>query len=143
MKTRHNVLMRDPEYRRIFAIEGLVTDAAELVAQLMQDQGVTKAELARRLKKSRAWVTQLLSGKANMTIRTFAEAVYALGSQVSLDAQPQAVEQDQASVHQCWSAGPGRPWVAGPWIAPPEGKLPGHDRPPGSWRKPGPRKAED
>jgi len=143
MKTRHDVLMRDPEYRRLFAIEGLVTDAAELVAQLMQDQRVTKAELARRLKKSRPWVTQLLSGKANMTIRTFAEAVYALGAEVKLGAQPQAVEQDQASVHQCWAAALGGPGAAGPWIAKRECQLPGRDLAPGSWRKPGPRKADD
>lgn len=92
MKTRHEILMENPEYRRLYAIEGLVTDAAELVAQLMEQQGVNKAELARRLGKSRAWVTQLLSGKANMTIRTFAAAVYALGAEVKLSAQAQVIQ---------------------------------------------------
>jgi len=87
MKTRHEILMESPEYRRLYAIEGLVTDAAELVAQLMEEQGVTKAELACRLGKSRAWITQLLSGSANMTIRTFAELVYELGAEVKLSAQ--------------------------------------------------------
>ena len=57
---------------------------AELIARLMEDRGVTKAELARRLGKSRAWVTQLLSGRANMTLRTFAEVTYALGAEVAL-----------------------------------------------------------
>lgn len=90
MKTRHEILMEDPEYRRLYAIEGLVADAAELVARLMEEQGVNKAELARRLGKSRAWVTQLLSGKANMTIRTFAEVVHALGAQVALSARAEA-----------------------------------------------------
>jgi DNA-binding phage protein len=135
MKTRHELLMQDPEYRRLFAIESLVTDAAELVAQLMQDQRVNKAELARRLGKSRAWVTQLLSGRANMTIRTFAEAVYALGSQVKLDAQPQVAERDQPSVHQSWATAFSRPCVVGPWTVAAERKLPGHDRPPGRWPK--------
>ena len=89
MKTRHEILMESPEYRRLYAIEGLVTDAAELVARLMEEQGVNKAELARRLGKSRAWVTQLLSGKANMTIRTFAELAYVLGAEVDLAVQQQ------------------------------------------------------
>ena len=84
MKTRHEVLMQDPEYRRLYAIEGLVTDAAEFVSRLMEEQGVNKAELARRLGKSRAWVTRLLSGSANMTMRTFAELVYALGAEVQI-----------------------------------------------------------
>jgi len=98
MKTRHEILMEDPEYRRLFAIEGLVTDAAELVARLMEEQGVKKAELARRLGKSRAWVTQLLSGEANMTIRTFAELAYVLGAEVKLRAQPQAATKEAPAV---------------------------------------------
>ena len=48
---------------------------------------MSKADLARRLNKSRAWVTQLLSGKANMTVRTLAEVVYALNAEVKLRAQ--------------------------------------------------------
>lgn len=94
MKTQHEILMADPEYRRLYAIEGLVADAAELVAQLMEEQGVNKAALARRLGKSRAWVTQLLSGKANMTIRTFAEVVHVLGTQVKLSTPAEATRQD-------------------------------------------------
>lgn len=93
MKTQHEILMEDPEFRRLYAMEGLVTDAAELVSRLMEEQGINKAELARRLGKTRAWVTQLLSGQANMTIRTFAEVTYVLGTQVKLSAQPQAVSE--------------------------------------------------
>lgn len=89
--------MESPEYRRLYAIEGLVTDAAELVARLMEEQGVTKADLARRLGKSRAWITQLLSGKANMTIRTFAELVYELGAEVNLDAQLRTKKKERES----------------------------------------------
>lgn len=100
MKTRHEILMEDPEYRKLYAIEGLVTDAAELVAGLMQEQGMNKAQLARRLGKSRAWVTHLLSGKANMTMRTFAEVVHLLGAQVGLSTQPQAIQQERPSLPQ-------------------------------------------
>jgi transcriptional regulator with XRE-family HTH domain len=88
MKTRHEVLMEDPEFRRLLSIEALVAEASEVIARLMAEQNVSKADLARRLNKSRAWVTQLLSGKANMTVRTLAEVVYALDSEVKLRAQP-------------------------------------------------------
>ncbi len=102
MKTRHEILMEDPEYRRLYAIEGLVTDTAELVAQLMEERGVSKAELARRLGKSRAWVTQLLSGRANMTIRTIAEVTYALGSEVRLSTRSQASQQVEVARFRSW-----------------------------------------
>jgi transcriptional regulator with XRE-family HTH domain len=88
MKTQHEILMEDSEFRRLLSIEALVAEASELIAKLMTEQNVTKADLARRLKKSRAWVTQLLSGKANMTVRTLAEVVYTLDAEVKLHAEP-------------------------------------------------------
>jgi transcriptional regulator with XRE-family HTH domain len=88
MKTQHEVLMEDPEFRRLLAIEALVAESSEVIARLMAEQNVSKADLARRLNKSRAWVTQLLSGKANMTVRTLAEVVYALDAEVKLHAHP-------------------------------------------------------
>lgn len=87
-KTRFDRLMEDPEFRRLYAVEGLVTEAAEFVARLMERQGVSKAELARRLGKSRAYVTQLLRGSTNLTVRTLAEVAYALGAEVKLEAVP-------------------------------------------------------
>ena len=87
MKTQHEVLMEDPEFRRLLSIESLAAEASEVIARLMTEQKLSKADLARRLNKSRAWVTQLLSGKANMTVRTLAEVVYSLGAEVKLNAQ--------------------------------------------------------
>lgn len=90
MKTQHEILMEDPEFRRLLAIEVLVAEVSETVARLMAEQKVSKADLARKLNKSRAWVTQLLSGKANMTVRTLAEVVYALDAEVKLNSQPRS-----------------------------------------------------
>ena len=71
-------------------MEALASDASELVWKLMSEQNLSKADLARRLGKSRAWVTQLLSGSANVTVRTLAEVVHALGAQVKLQSYPAA-----------------------------------------------------
>lgn len=88
MNTQHDILMQDPEYRKHYAIEGLVIGSAELIATLMEQQGLSQADLAKKLGRSRAWISQLLSGRTNMTIRTLAELVYELGAEVKLDAQP-------------------------------------------------------
>ena len=135
MKTRHEILMEDPEYRKLYAIEGLVADAAELLARLMEQQGINKADLARRLGKSRAWVTQLLSGKANMTFRTFAEVVYALGAEVRLAAQPQETEQDRTSLLQRWAAAFQMPCVGSLWKVKPEAQFAFSDLAPAVWAR--------
>ena len=87
MITKYDKLMSAPEFRKEMAIESLVAEAAEGIAQLMAAQNLSKADVARRLNKSRAWVTQLLNGKANMTIRTLAEVTFALGGQLSIQSK--------------------------------------------------------
>lgn len=87
MKMQHEALMEDREFRRLLSREALVAEASEVIARLMAEQDVSKADLARRLKKSRAWVTQLLSGKANMTVRTLAEVAFTLDAEVKLQAR--------------------------------------------------------
>ena len=82
--TQYEQFMRDEEFQHAYAVEGLITDVGELIAELMVSQQVNKAELAQRLGKSRAYVTQLLSGSRNMTIRTLAEVAYKLGAKVKL-----------------------------------------------------------
>jgi len=88
MKTQFEQLIERPEFHKLYAIEGLVLEASEFIARLMQEKKVTKAELARRLGRSRAYVTQMLSGSTNITVRTLAEVAYVLGAEVKLEAVP-------------------------------------------------------
>jgi transcriptional regulator with XRE-family HTH domain len=79
--------MVNPEFRKQLSVETLVAEASELIARLMAKENLSKADLARRLNRSRAWVTQLLSGRTNITIRTLAEVSFALGAEVKLREQ--------------------------------------------------------
>src|ERR1700733_12734435 len=69
---------------RTFAQERLIVAVTEQICDLMVDQGVTKSELAAGLKKSKAYVSQLLHGTRNMTLRTLADLAYVLGRNVSV-----------------------------------------------------------
>ena len=51
--------------------------ATEEILQLMDREGISKADLARELGKSKAYVTQALSGGRNMTLRTLAAFAWA------------------------------------------------------------------
>lgn len=53
--------------------------ATEIILGCMEDQKISKAELARRIGCSRAHVTQMLDGRRNMTLRTLAKIAYHLG----------------------------------------------------------------
>ena len=105
MKSDFEILSANPEFRKSLAVESLVLEAGELIARLMESRGVNRAELARRLGKSRAWVTQLLNGRANLTLKTLAEVAWALGAEVQLAGRSAAAAQaslDTAGWKDLW-----------------------------------------
>jgi len=58
--------------------ELLLVSATELICELMQKKNVSRADLAKRIGKSKAFITQVLRGTRNMTLRTLADLAGAL-----------------------------------------------------------------
>ena len=71
-------LDESPEHSRAFLEEGLILEATEAICAAMEKRCMSKAALAGRLGTSKAYVTQLLKGNRNMTLRTFASIAFAL-----------------------------------------------------------------
>lgn len=78
-KTLVEKYVEDPFHMRLFQQERAIYEATELLESVMRETGVTRTELARRLGKTKGWVTQLLDEEANKTIRTVADAFAVLG----------------------------------------------------------------
>ena len=68
--------------------ERLILEATELLHHLLQQSGINRADLARRLGRSKGHVTQLLNGDRNMTLRTLSDLAYVLGHRIQMGAQP-------------------------------------------------------
>lgn len=64
--------------------ERLILAASELILEMMEQNEVTRSDLAERINKSKGHVSQLLNGGRNMTLRTLAELAHALGGRVEL-----------------------------------------------------------
>ena len=65
-------------YERLLCQERLILDVTELLAGALEDGGVTRAELARCLGRTPGFVSQLLGGGRNLTLRTIADIAVAL-----------------------------------------------------------------
>lgn len=63
-------------------VTGPIVEFTEDICRLMDEQGVSRADLARRLGTSRAYVTKLLGGNANFTLETMTKVAMALGAAV-------------------------------------------------------------
>ena len=83
-------LLETERGEREFAKEELAFEATELIAELMEKKHVSKTELAQRIGKSKAYVTQVLSGSRNITMHTLAGLTFALGYKAKLAAAPRA-----------------------------------------------------
>jgi len=66
------------EHSKAYAQEGLILDVTEAIWEMMDQTGIKKKDLAKKLGKSSAYITQLLNGSRNMTLRTLADIAYAL-----------------------------------------------------------------
>lgn len=76
------------EYQRLVEQETLIFEATEMLSELIEEFGVSRKELAEKLGRSKGFVTQVLSGDRNMTLRTLADFAFALGHRVDLAAAP-------------------------------------------------------
>jgi transcriptional regulator with XRE-family HTH domain len=81
--------LSNDERRMEFAEEELIVDAAEEIWSAMDKAKVTKSEVAERLGKSKALISQLLNGSRNMTLRTLADIAHCIGFRVHLSLEMQ------------------------------------------------------
>lgn len=84
MTARHE---QDPKYWA----EGLKLEFAEQVGRLLEERKMTRAELARRLGTSPAYVTKILHWTANLTLESMAKIALALDARVTLELAPRDI----------------------------------------------------
>ena len=80
-------------FDRLVRQEEFILDVTETLTQSLLDSGVTKAELAKRLKRSPGFVSQVFGGGRNLTLRTISDIAAALSLRptLKLSSAPQSV----------------------------------------------------
>jgi len=71
-----------------FQLEGVLIDIAERVCERMEEQNISRADLAKKLGVSRAFVTKLLNGNPNMTVKTLLLLARALDCELDISFPP-------------------------------------------------------
>ena len=71
-----------------FELYGLLFDVTEEIYRVLVSRGLTKAQLAERLGTSRAYVTKLLDGHENMTLKTLVRVANAMEMTVDVRLTP-------------------------------------------------------
>jgi transcriptional regulator with XRE-family HTH domain len=71
-----------------YKLEGLELEVTERILQVMQEQGITRTELARRLGVSKAAVSKLLNDGSNMTLKRLLAVAEALNYELRITMAP-------------------------------------------------------
>lgn len=86
-----------------FEAEQAKSGASLLILRAMEEAGVSRAELARRLGSDNARVTRLLDGEQNLTLATLAETLCALGYRLELAAKLLRAKRSRQALPECVS----------------------------------------
>lgn len=91
--------MEDPDFRVSFAQEWVSLRFCEQIDDALNAKKMRRSELATKLGKSRAWVTQALRKGRNLTIKTMVELAHGLGLEIDIVVRPgtQATERMSAA----------------------------------------------
>lgn len=79
MSTLRKRLTKTNEGKHLWHRERAIFETTERLCELMDETGVSRSELARRLGTTPGYVTQLLDGTANMTIAKVVDVFLVLG----------------------------------------------------------------
>jgi transcriptional regulator with XRE-family HTH domain len=89
----------DPQYAETFAAEAAMVDASELIAAALERSGMTQAQLARALRVSRSEITARLRGERNITLRSLALTLHAMGERLTLSSAPSGAADTDTQSH--------------------------------------------
>jgi transcriptional regulator with XRE-family HTH domain len=76
-----------PESLRYLAEERAVIEAAELIEDRLEARGVKRSDLAEILNVGRSEITQRLSGKRNLSVKSLAAMLHSLGYRLRIEAE--------------------------------------------------------
>jgi transcriptional regulator with XRE-family HTH domain len=94
--TRIRLKNRDKPEGLLQAEEDALLAATELVCAAMEEDGVSRQELAQRLDISASEVTQRLGGARNLTLRSLVDMLDALGRELVLASRRKSNSEDDS-----------------------------------------------
>ncbi len=102
MTERFADLFREMEQADVYHIEGAKVEIAEQIYLAMKQQGVSNAELARRLGKSRAYITKVLQGNVNFTIESLVKIARVLDRKFDFQFAPERATERDTHLAETW-----------------------------------------
>jgi transcriptional regulator with XRE-family HTH domain len=97
-KTLHDEYLKDKEFARIMAQEDLIMDVTENFCRILDEEKLNRSRLAQIMGKTKGYVSQLLNGNRNITLRVLSDIAYSLGYTVRIRVQKRGAKTEPANL---------------------------------------------
>lgn len=94
--------MKDKEFERLIAQEEIIMDVTEAFCKILEDKKMKRNSLAEMMGKTKGYVSQILNGGRNITLRTLSDIAYCLGYQVNISFKKRIKEKEKNSFIILW-----------------------------------------
>jgi len=101
-ETLYDEYMKDEEFARIMAQENLIMGVTEDVCKILKEDQLTRSKFAHIMGKTRGYVSQLLNGRRNITLRVLSDIAYRLGYHVNIIFKARIAKSEQLSLKLDW-----------------------------------------
>jgi len=78
---------KDKDLKKLYLEERLILRVTNVISGCMEEQKVKKVDLAERVGCSKGYITQILDGTANLTLKTISNVLFELGSTLTVKAE--------------------------------------------------------
>lgn len=87
-RSHFDILTETDADKREFLQEYAILSITERICAIMDEAAITRSELAAKLGTTKGYITQLLDGRANMTVRKLSDVFFALGRTFDIADRP-------------------------------------------------------
>lgn len=101
-KTIYDEYMKDKEFERLMMQEDLIMDITEDFCELLEIEKINRSTLAKIMGKTKGYISQLLNGGRNLTLRSLADLAYYLGYSITIQFNKKAIMDDKNSFKLGW-----------------------------------------
>ena len=102
-KTLYDEYMKDKEFARLMAQEDVIMGVTEDFCKILEEDKITRSKLAGIMGKTKGYVSQLLNGRRNITLRVLSDIAYYLGYNVRVVFRKRIAQSEPGLVRLVWN----------------------------------------
>jgi transcriptional regulator with XRE-family HTH domain len=104
-ETIYEEFIKDNEFERLMAQEDFILDVTESFCDILEKDNIKRSKLAELLGKTKGYISQILGGGRNITLKTMADIAFVLGYEIDVRFVKKSKKVKKDSYSFSWEVG--------------------------------------